>query len=142
MRTFFRGTLAAVWLIGLYTPFAIAKAQTADQSAANQTNDQASVQVNEPASVLKVTTRLVIVDVVATDHKGLPVKDLKQSDFVVTEDGKQQNVRVFNFQSFQAPPAGEQPAAQLVEPALPPNVVTNVHRKSDRPLAVLLLDGI
>ena len=34
-----------------------------------------------PATVLKFTSRLVVVDVIATDHKGNPVTDLKRDDF-------------------------------------------------------------
>src|SRR6266571_3340111 len=39
----------------------------------------------EPPAVLKVTTRLVTVDVVARDRHGNPVRDLKPSDFQLTE---------------------------------------------------------
>ena len=39
----------------------------------------------EPPAVLKVTTRLVTVDVVARDRHGNPVRDLKASDFQLTE---------------------------------------------------------
>src|SRR5712664_1984065 len=39
----------------------------------------------EPPAVLKVTTRLVTVDVVARDRHGNPVRDLAANDFQVTE---------------------------------------------------------
>src|ERR1700719_3749117 len=39
----------------------------------------------EPPAILKVTTRLVTVDVVARDRHGNPVRDLTASDFQVTE---------------------------------------------------------
>src|ERR1041385_6198978 len=107
-----------------------------------QSSEQSNVQLSGPAAVLKVTTRLVVVDVVATDRKGNPVTDLRQEDFTVTEDGKPQDVRAFSFQNATKP--GEQPArATPSEKPLPANMVTNVRRsKAGAPLAVLLLDGI
>src|SRR5512140_2063134 len=46
---------------------------------------------------LRTTTRLVVVDVVATDEKGSPVKDLKAEDFVVKENNEPQQVVDFSF---------------------------------------------
>ena len=58
-------------------------------------------QKQEPAyqsqTVLRSTTRLVVVDVVAIDDKGQPVTDLKQDDFTVMEDGKPQKISDFSF---------------------------------------------
>jgi VWFA-related protein len=107
-----------------------------------QSSEQGNVQLSQSASVLKITSRLVVVDVVATDHKGAPVTDLRQGDFTVTEDGKPQDVRAFSFQN--AAKLGEQPV-QATPPGAPlrANVVTNVRRLNpSAPLAVLLLDGI
>jgi len=39
---------------------------------------------------LRTNTRLVVVDVVATDSKGQAVPDLKAEDFTLLEDGKPQ----------------------------------------------------
>ncbi|HWF04071.1 MAG TPA: VWA domain-containing protein [Candidatus Angelobacter sp.] len=55
-----------------------------------------SVQDQSP-SVLRANTRLVVVDVVATNGKGEPVPDLKVEDFTVTEDGKPQKISAFSF---------------------------------------------
>jgi hypothetical protein len=65
--------------------------------AGNQAN--ASSGAPQSSTVLKATTRLVIVDVVATDGKGVPITDLSAKDFVVTENGSPQEVRVFSFES-------------------------------------------
>jgi hypothetical protein len=59
--------------------------------------EQKPAPVYESATVLKSITRLVVVDVVATGKEG-PVTDLKQDDFTILEDGKEQKIRVFNFQ--------------------------------------------
>ena len=96
------------------------------------------VPVYESATVLKTITRLVVVDVVATDKDG-PVTGLERDNFTILEDGKPQQVRVFNFQQ---PRAGPKPAAP--GPAkLPENVYTNIPRYNvDSSLNVLLMDGL
>src|SRR5215467_12555440 len=58
---------------------------------------QKPAPVYESATVLKTITRLVVVDVVATDKNG-PVTNLERPDFTIVEDGKEQQIRVFNFQ--------------------------------------------
>jgi len=37
---------------------------------------------------IRVSTELVLVNVVARDKKGNPVRDMKQADFTLYEDGK------------------------------------------------------
>jgi VWFA-related protein len=88
--------------------------------------------------VLKATTRLVLVDVVATDKKGA-VADLERSDFTVLEDGTEQQIRVF---SFQHPTLGDhRPEAPRAD--LPDNVFTNIPSyPPTNALNVLLLDSI
>src|SRR5882724_5550416 len=49
-------------------------------------------------TVLRTTTRLVVVNVVAADGKNRPVTDITQKDFRVLEDGKEQQISVFAFQ--------------------------------------------
>jgi VWFA-related protein len=94
--------------------------------------------VYEPATVLKVKTRLVVVDVVATDKKGNPVVDLKAEDFALAEDGREQKIRVFNFQH-----PTQATESQPDKATLPPNVFTNVPRYNvTNALNVLLLDGL
>jgi VWFA-related protein len=52
---------------------------------------------DQPSTVLRANTRLVVVDVVATNGKGEPVPDLKVEDFTVLEDGKPQKISAFSF---------------------------------------------
>ena len=115
---------------------------TGQPSQAPATATPASQPADQPANatVLKVKTRLVVVDVVALDHKGVPVTDLKADDFVLQEENKEQKIRVFNFQQGAR---NEGAPATMVQAALPPNRITNIPRfKTDSPLNVLLLDGI
>ena len=102
---------------------------------------QTATPVYESATVLRATTRMVVVDVVATDKKGSPVMDLKAADFTVHEDGKAQQVRSF---SFQHPAETTEPAvAAAAPPKLPEHVFTNIPAyRTDRPLNVILLDAL
>ena len=47
---------------------------------------------------IRVSTELVLVNVVARDKKGNPVRDLKQGDFTLYEDGKKQQISTFDFE--------------------------------------------
>ena len=84
-------------------------------------------QQNEPSSaqksaeyVYRTTTRLVVLDLVATDAKGRTVSDLKPEEVQIFENGKEQTKRDFSFLQ----PNPEQ-AAQQVKLHLPPDVYTN-----------------
>ena len=98
---------------------------------------QQSTTDSEP--VIRATTRLVQVDVVATNTAGEPVKNLAQSDFTVLEDGKPQKIALFSRRDALV----AQPAAKPVA-ALPPHVTTNrpEYNAPEGPPIVLLFDGI
>ena len=129
---------ATVTLAQQNTAPAGGEAATAPQAGAATPAQTQPTQVEGTAAVLKVKTRLVVVDVIALDHKGVPVTDLKPDDFILQEENKPQKIRVFNFQQ------GPQGQPVVLAPAtLPPNRITNIPRfKTNSPLNVLLLDGI
>jgi VWFA-related protein len=52
-----------------------------------------------PQAVIRATTELVLVNVVARDKKGNLVRDLKKSDFTLFEDGKKQEISTFDFEN-------------------------------------------
>ena len=56
---------------------------------------------------IQVSTELVLVNVVARDRKGNPVRDLKREDFTVYEDGKKQQISAFDFEDVDQLTAGE-----------------------------------
>src|SRR5262245_59123517 len=63
----------------------------------------ALVAQQSPAPSSKITrfetsSQLVVVNVVAKDKSGNSIEGLRASDFTVTEDGKQQQIKVFEFQ--------------------------------------------
>lgn len=110
-------------------------------SAANPNPAQAATQSSDlagPSTVLKVKTRLVVVDVVAQDSKGRPVTDLKAEDFALTEDEKPQQIRSFSLQQ-----AGAGSMARPRNQPLPANMVTNFPQyQTSGPWNVLLLDAL
>jgi len=95
----------------------------------------AQSQTGRSPQTFRTTTRLVVVDVVATDEKGSPVKDLKAEDFVVKENDEPQKVVDFSFHQ----PGGVKVASH--QPA--PNVFSNEPLYSgNSSLNVILLDAI
>ncbi|HEY2363161.1 MAG TPA: VWA domain-containing protein [Candidatus Angelobacter sp.] len=105
--------------------------RTKSQASSDQQQD-----VMHSDQTLRTNTRLVVVDVVATDSKGQPVTDLKAGDFTVLEDGKPQKIRGFNFEH----PGGA--PAQVVKINLPPSVVTNAPTFQSNSLNVILFDTV
>ena len=114
----------------LLTLVAMACAQTQSAQPAQNPVPEAT----SPETV-KANTRLVVVDVIATDSKGQPITGLKQEDFRVFEDGREQRITDLVFRE----PAKSPPAPAPLES----NVFTNVpqlqHASS---LNVVLLDEI
>ena len=84
---------------------------------------------------LRTNTRLVVVDVVATDSKGQVISDLQADDLKILEDGKQQKISSFTFH-----PPGKTDA--IASTPLPANVVTNAPAFHASSLNVMLLDTL
>ncbi|MFZ1916301.1 MAG: VWA domain-containing protein [Terriglobales bacterium] len=112
--------LHALWLLGAILPLAHAP-------------DAATPDVPTFTS----TTRIVLVDVVATDSHGESVYDLKANDFSVLDNGKPQEIVAFEAHRADAAPKPP-PALNL-----PENVYTNYVPRSDPgALTVLLFDSL
>jgi VWFA-related protein len=93
-----------------------------------------------PAATLRVTTHLVLVDVVVYDKHGDHVTHLTSSDFTVLDHGKPQKISIFSDER-----AGDSPAVKAAPPpALPPGVFTNrpAYHLPEGPPTILLLDGL
>ena len=65
--------------------------------ALNFMAEEKSASAQQPTR-MRVTTELVLVNVVVRDKKGNPVADLKKEDFTVFEDGQKQQVSSFDFE--------------------------------------------
>jgi len=104
----------------------------------SQSNGQGSAQPppsQQGLQVLRTTTRLVILDVVATDDKGSPVTGLKAEDFTITENGEDQTIADF---SFHQSGSISQTARQLSA-----NVISNASPYSgNSAMNIILLDAI
>ena len=89
-------TIALATALAMQMPGAgVSFAQNGSQQPGGQTPDQ-----GDTGFVVKVNTDLVLTNVVVRDSKtGEFVKGLKQSDFSVYENGKQQQISSFDYQS-------------------------------------------
>jgi VWFA-related protein len=116
--------------------------QSPSQSPSPDSATSSAAQQPAGASgTLRVTTRMVMVDVVAVDKKGQPVKDLEASDFSLREDGREQAISTFNFQNPAAQGAANAPARDSGPP--PANMFRNLPRyQSSGALNVILIDAL
>jgi VWFA-related protein len=57
---------------------------------------------SEPGYRVRVTTEIVLVNVIARDKKGNLIKDLKKDDFTILEDGQKQQISSFDFENVDA----------------------------------------
>jgi len=116
-----------------------AQSSTASASPAVAQTTAQSAELSGPSTVLKVKTRLVVVDVVAQNGKGQPITDLTAENFTLTEDEKPQQIRSFSLQQASAGNGGVRPQIQ----PLPANMVTNLPQyQTSGPWNVLLLDAL
>src|SRR5271157_5453750 len=79
---------------------------------------------------IRVTTELVLVNVVAHDKKGNLIKDLKKEDFTLYEDGKKQAISSFDFENVDELPAI---AGTMVSGAAPETPGTLLHSSKKAP---------
>jgi len=128
MRGFSAALLSAALLV----------AATAPSWSRNPAHLPSAKKSAQPVPTLKVTSRLVVVDVVVTKG-GRPVAGLQQSDFALYEDGVRQTIRNFtpHFATMVAS------ALAAAPPALPPDTWTNlpIAHATDS-VTVLLLDNL
>ena len=101
----------------------------------SQTASSQPQEVMHSDQTLRTNTRLVVVDVVATDSHGQVIGDLKPGDLIMFEDGKTQKISNFTFH-----PPGK--TEVLVSSHLPANVVTNAPLFQASSLNVMLLDTL
>lgn len=122
MRNFLRQLSA---LLGLFAML----------SGQNMVWAQQASDARVPPPTFRVTTHMVVVDVVVTDKEGKPVLGLKPDDFTLEESGKKQKISVF------VTPEQNQPSAP--GPVLPPDIYSNrpQYRSPGSPIMVLLLDA-
>jgi VWFA-related protein len=97
---------------------------------------QATSSSTDGVPVFKANARSVIVDVVATDRNGEPVRGLRKQDFLIEEDGQPQKIDYFEEHT-----GAQTNLADL--PPLPANVFTNIPRvRPTDSVTVLLFDSL
>jgi VWFA-related protein len=105
---------------------------------------QAPAQQATPT--IRASTELVLVNVVARDKKGNLVRDLKQQDFTVLEDGQKQQLASFDFENIDELALAQQimdtttGASGPVPGAIAPQPVEHTADARDRRLILLFFD--
>src|ERR1700678_4301033 len=90
----FRGDLVLSATLLALPAAAMAQSAAASQSVSGS---------QEQGFVLRQDVRRVPVDIVVTDKQGNMVKGLKKEDFIVREDGTEQQVLTFEFEDGTVP---------------------------------------
>jgi VWFA-related protein len=96
-------------------------------------DDNSAPQSTRPA--IRVMRQMVQVDIIAKDHNGKPVENLKQSDFSLFDNGRRQEISFFSLETDKT--------RNLPRPALSPGTYSNlIEQKQGVPgnLTILLLD--
>jgi VWFA-related protein len=104
VRSYHRGlfiSLVALCAVGAIAAWQATRSTTAAlaQEPAPHSQPAASQPSSQPEAVFKVQAKLVLVDSVVTDKKGNYIRGLTQNDFRVWEDGKEQTIKSFSYES-------------------------------------------
>jgi len=119
-----RGCLLTLVLLSVFPVYS----QTAPQTTSPDTSSE--------QTTFRANVRVVLVDVVVTDHNDQPVTGLPREDFQVLEDGQPQTLASFDEH------AGL-PDMPAIQAKLPPNVFSNLPLvKTGDAANVLLLDSL
>src|ERR1700730_17545072 len=93
-----RRSLPPLSLIVQLSISAVAQTPTAQpQAQPSRQQPSTSQQPDSDDDVVKISTKLVQVDVVVTDKNGKPVADLKPEEVQIFEDGRPQKITHFSY---------------------------------------------
>ena len=88
---------------------------------------------SDERTILRVNSRLVVVDVVVLDKAGHPVSDLDRSQFEITENGVVQQITAFDPPSAHSMPAGNVPIVHSS---------ADLEKIGNAPVDILVLDEL
>jgi VWFA-related protein len=129
-----RRKIAAIGCAGLLLQSVTPSFAQQAQPQPPQASTDAQVQSKPPASSIRVTSELVLANVVVRDKKGNLIRDLKKEDFTLFEDGKKQQISTFDFENVDqletAGGAEKTVTGETTETAGPAGVL----KKSDEPV--------
>jgi VWFA-related protein len=97
-----------------------------------------AVQTSTP--VLRSTTRLIQVNLIAQDKKGNPITDLTRDDFVLTDAGKGQKISLFQLEREETAPAIKAAAPKAGDPKV--ITLSNHVEQSAGAVTVILFDSL
>ena len=106
---------------------------------------QSAAPATEQVPVVKATTRLVSLEVVARDHQGRPVHGLTAKDFEVSEQiPPKKDHHPQTVSNFKAVDWAELRSVKAAQPLMPAGVYSNLldQQRVQIPPTVLLFDGI
>jgi VWFA-related protein len=143
--------MPAKWSFAIVALCLCSATLTADRAASQsalsaQVEQQASGQqqgTSQSGYVLKVTTRLVTLDVTATDSHGNPVRDLKPEDLQIFEEHKSPQ-KIEHFEYIEKPAGAGAPGKSISTNRKQANVLSNqlLLDQLKIPPTVLLMDGL
>jgi VWFA-related protein len=138
MARIYPSPLGRLFILAASAAFGIVAA--AQSPTASQPSPSASQAPPSPASPLQVKTRLVTVDVVATNSHGAAVRDLKPEDFEISDSGRQ---KIEKFAFIDKSPSFA-PGAHVAQQALPKDVFTNQAALTNlaMPPTIVLMDSL
>jgi VWFA-related protein len=110
------------------------QSQPQQQATPSQSQQQSGspTQAEQPKTSIRVTSELVLANVVVHDRRGNLVRDLKKEDFTLFEDEKKQNISTFDFENvdeLETAGAAEKTVTGEAGAAAPAGVL----KKSDAP---------
>ncbi len=103
-----------------------------------------SLAKDSTSYTFRVSSDLVLVNVVVRDKSGALVRDLKREDFIIQEDGKAQQIQSFDIENPDTGPATEQTQATLEGETTAPKIIASRNAPNqvvrDKRLIVLFFD--
>jgi VWFA-related protein len=126
--------IAAIACASLLLQFGAPSFAQQSQPQPPQASTDTQGQSGPPATSIRVTSELVLANVVVRDKKGTLIRDLKEDDFTLFEDGKKQQISTFDFENVDqletAGAAETTVTGEAAETAGPAGVL----KKSDAPV--------
>ncbi|HXJ06643.1 MAG TPA: VWA domain-containing protein [Candidatus Acidoferrum sp.] len=94
----------------------------------------AKSDTQERQTPIRITSELVLANVVVRDKKGNLVRDLKKEDFTLFEDGKKQEISTFDFENVDQLEMAGAAEKTVTGAAVEPGGAAGVLKKSDAPV--------
>jgi len=123
-------SIFVVWALVVFAQQAPTQSQPAGKAAPAQKKAAAPEQPAKGPIRFSTQAQLVVEDLMIKDKSGNPIDNLTAKDFVVTEDGKPQDVKICAFQRLEENPA----EAITTEPDTKTETIKTV--KDEKPKAV------